>query len=80
MRYIYIVPLMAAALSGCITSQDEKIAADDRQCLSYGVPKGSPEYIECRARLDQQRSDRQALQGLGRSGGLVGAIERSSNR
>lgn len=72
--------LAALLLSGCMTNQDERIAADDRQCLSYGVAKGSQEYVACRARLDQQRSDRRAAQGFGQSGGLVGAIERASDR
>ena len=57
---------------------EQQIAQDDTRCLSYGVAKGSPEYVACRAQLDQQRSDRQALQGMGRSGGLVGAIERAN--
>lgn len=63
-----------------MTNQDQRIAADDAQCLSYGVAKGSPDYVTCRARLDQQRSDRRAAQGFGQSGGLVGAIERASDR
>lgn len=76
------IAIVAAALllSGCMTNQDQRIAADDTQCLSYGVAKGSQDYVACRGRLDQQRSDRKAAQGFGQSGGLVGAIERSSDR
>lgn len=66
-------------LSGCITNQQQQISADDARCLSYGVPKGSPDYVACRARLDQQRSDRLAAQGFGQSGGLVGFIERNTH-
>lgn len=80
MRTFAILGLAALALSGCMASQDQRIAADDTQCLSYGVAKGSPDYVACRARLDQQRSDRRAAQGFGQSGGLVGALERSSDR
>lgn len=72
--------LAALLLSGCVTNQDERIAADDRQCLSYGVAKGSTDYVACRARLDQQRSDRKAAERFGSSGGLVGALERAGDR
>lgn len=65
-------------LTGCVTNQQQQIAADDARCLSYGVTKGSPDYVACRSRLDQQRSDRQALQGHGNSGGVIGFIERAS--
>lgn len=77
MTKILACVLCVVALAGCKTTE-ERIAQDDQVCLSYGVPKGSPEYTKCRASLDQQRSDRQALQGLGRSGGLVGVIDRAS--
>lgn len=71
--------LLALMLAGCQTAGDQ-IAQDDTRCQSYGVAKGSPEYIACRSRLDQQRSDRQAAQGFGQSGGLVGALERNAGR
>lgn len=80
MRLICILIVSGLALTGCMTNQDQRIAADDTQCLSYGVTKGSPDYIACRARLDQQRSDRRAAQGFGQSGGLVGALERANDR
>lgn len=72
--------LAALLLSGCMTNQQDQIARDNTQCLSYGVTKGSPDYVACRARLDQQRSDRRAAQGFGQSGGLVGALERAGDR
>lgn len=69
---------LALFLAGCVTNQEQQIAADDARCLSYGVPKGSPAYVECRMKLDQGRSDRQASERFARGGGLIGAI-RSAN-
>jgi hypothetical protein len=74
------VILLSLLLGGCMTDQNQQIARDDTQCLSYGVTKGSPEYVACRSRLDQQRSDRKAAASFGQSGGLVGAVERASDR
>jgi hypothetical protein len=80
MKRLALVLVTALPLAGCMTTQSEQIAADDARCLSYGVAKGSPTYIQCRLSLDQQRSDRQALQGAAQSGGLMGAIERSTQQ
>lgn len=60
-------------LAGCMkTAEQQKIAADDAKCRSYGAPIGSQGYILCRAQLDQARSDRKAAQIAG--GGVVGAL------
>ncbi len=80
MRAFAILAVAGTLLGGCMTNQNDQIAQDNDRCLSYGVAKGSPDYIACRARLDQQRSDRRAAQGFGQSGGLVGALERSADR
>jgi hypothetical protein len=76
---IWFIPLLCAMLSGCMTAQ-ERMAQDDTQCLSYGVPKGSPAYVQCRTQLDQNRANKQAAASFGNSGGLIGAIERSANQ
>lgn len=65
---------LALLLSGCQTTED-RIAADDRQCQSYGVAKGSSAYVDCRKNLDAGRSNVTASERFGRSGGLVGAIK-----
>jgi len=31
-------------------------ARDDAQCQSYGVAPGSPDYVQCRMNLDNQRA------------------------
>lgn len=67
-----------AALGGCVTTQEAQIAADDTRCQSYGVPKGSPAYVQCRAQLDQNRANVQAAGDLGNNGGVVGAIVRAT--
>lgn len=74
-----IAASVALALTGCVTSE-QRIAQDDQQCLSYGVQKGSPEYVQCRMKLDENRSNRQAAASFGRSGGVVGFIERQQAR
>ncbi len=78
MRFILILGL-AGALAGCQTT-DDRIAQDDRQCQSYGVAPGSPGYVQCRANLDTNRANVRAAQGFGTSGGLVGFIERSTEK
>jgi len=71
--------LLALLLSGCVTNQEQQITADDTRCQSYGVPKGSPAYVECRMKLDQGRSDRQASERFARGGGLIGAIRAAND-
>lgn len=63
------------SLTGCMQTAEQRVAKDDAQCLSYGVPKGSPAYVECRMRLDQQRSHRRAVNSTGAIGVLVNAAE-----
>lgn len=75
----WIAPFLALALAGCITSQDQQISQDDTRCLSYGAPKGSPEYVRCREQLDQNRANVRAAERFGKDGGLIGAIRRSQS-
>lgn len=48
------------------------------KCLSYGVPKGSPAYVQCRTQLDQNRAAIRASERFGNAGGMMGAIERAT--
>lgn len=64
-------------LSGCMTT-DERMAADDRQCQSYGTKVGEPAYVQCRMNLDNNRASITASERFGGGGGVVGAIERNS--
>lgn len=78
MRILLIIPVITA-LGGCVTAE-QRMAQDDTQCLSYGVPKGSPAYVQCRTQLDQNRANKQAAASFGNSGGLVGLIERHADQ
>src|SRR5262249_30888444 len=57
---------LCAALGGCAGSMvgdaiagPEKVAMrDDTYCQSIGAAKGTPQYMNCRLTLTQQRSDR----------------------
>jgi hypothetical protein len=66
-------------LTGCQTTE-ERIAADDTQCRSYGVAVGSQAYIQCRANLDTNRANIKASERFGNSGGMVGWIERQTDK
>lgn len=73
----YWMPLFAIlSLTGCVTAQQTAQEADDAKCRSYGVPKGSPEYVQCRMLLDQQRADRRLVG----STGLIGTLQNLSER
>lgn len=63
------------SLTGCMQTAEDRVAKDDAQCLSYGVPKGSPAYVECRMRLDQQRATQRAVMSTGAVGLVVNAAQ-----
>jgi hypothetical protein len=73
------VLLGALLLAGCQTTE-ERIAADDTQCRSYGTKPGDPAYVQCRMNLDNNRAQIKASERFGNSGGLVGFIERHSDQ
>ncbi len=77
MRLVLRIGLAVGAvwgLTGCQTAE-QRMAKDDTQCLSYGVPKGSPAYVECRMRLEEQRTLRRAVNSTGAVGVLMNAAE-----
>jgi hypothetical protein len=71
--------LLALLLAGCQTTE-ERLAADDAQCRSYGTKPGDPAYVQCRMNLDNNRAQVQASERFGNSGGLVGFIERHTDQ
>ena len=78
MKIALIVPVLAILpLAGCMTTE-QQIALDDTKCQSYGVPKGSPAYVQCRGQLDQNRAMVQSSERFGDSGGIIGMVERHS--
>lgn len=72
MRLPFAIALLA--LAGC-ASQEQRIATDDAQCLSYGVPRGSAPYVACRMRQDELRAAKQSaiISGGGMPSVIVGA-------
>lgn len=71
--------LLALLLAGCQTTED-RVAADDATCRSYGVAPGSTPYVQCRMNLDRGRSDVKASEQIGRGGSLTGFIQRAGER
>ncbi len=71
--------LLALLLAGCQTTE-ERIAADDSQCRSYGVQPGSQAYVQCRMNIDNNRAAIKASERFGNSGGMVGWIERQTDK
>lgn len=68
--------LLALMLAGCQTTNPEaQIAADDRQCQSYGVAPGSPGYVQCRSNLDTNRANIKASQNFGTGTGLISRMK-----
>jgi hypothetical protein len=71
--------LLALLLAGCQTTED-RLAADDSQCRSYGTKPGDPAYVQCRTNIDNNRAQIKASERFGNSGGLVGFIERHTDQ
>jgi len=78
MKSLPLIFALVIPLAGCVTAE-QQIALDDTKCQSYGVPKGSPAYVQCRGQLDQNRAMVQSSERFGNSGGLVGFLERQSS-
>ena len=72
-RFVFVAALLA--LAGCSTAED-RVAADDATCRSYGIKTGTPEYAQCRMLQDARRDARQ--DGLGsrlqKAGKALGSI------
>lgn len=71
--------LLALLLTGCQTTED-RIALDDRTCLSYGVARGTPGYVQCRANLDTNRANVAASERFATGGGLISRIQAAQER
>jgi hypothetical protein len=56
---IATVTILALALSGCgLMTAEQRVAADDSYCRGIGAQPGTPIYVECRLRRDEQRQAR----------------------
>lgn len=53
MLKVATITVLALALSGCMTAE-QRAAADDSYCRSIGAQHGTPVYVECRLRRDEQ--------------------------
>ena len=73
MRQIAALVLITL-LTGCQTTED-RIAADDRRCQSYGTKPGDPAYVQCRMGLDNNRAMVESSERLGRGPGLIRTIQ-----
>ena len=69
--------VLSLVLSGCMTAQ-ERLAADDAKCQSYGAPAGSPGYVNCRMQLEQNRANARTVQSLSPGSFLLGTIQGAS--
>jgi hypothetical protein len=59
MRSVVITIGLGAMLSGCLTAEEKAqqlAASDDATCLSWGVQRGTPPYVQCRSQLAQQHA------------------------
>lgn len=77
MRLILLVAVIA--LAGCKSQQQvlaERTAEDDAKCKSYGMQFGTPQYADCRMKLDQAREAR-ALQDYADQQRTLDNIQRS---
>ena len=56
MRIALLITLLAAGLSACQTmTPEERRAADERQCLSYGFRRGTDGFATCLQRIELDR-------------------------
>lgn len=66
MRTLAVI-FASLAVSGCVTAE-QRMAADDAKCRSYGVAPGTPPYVQCRMLQDQNRTAKEvAILGGGSS-------------
>jgi hypothetical protein len=68
-----ILLALALSLAGCATRpQLTTEQADDIKCRAYGVPRGSPAYVQCRMNVENDRTAANAA--------LVGALATMQSR
>lgn len=78
MKVILLIAVIAA-LAGCKTNAErlaERTAEDDAKCKSYGMQFGTPQFADCRMKLDQMREAR-ALQDYADQQRTLDNIQRS---
>jgi hypothetical protein len=81
MMKIVMVLAGALVLQGCVSAK-EQANEDDQICLGYGLQRGSPQYIDCRRSImddrrarEESRNRLRSIQSLGDS--LVKASEKN---
>ncbi len=52
------VVVLSVLLVGCVSSPEQRRAADEAKCRSYGFTKKNDAFAECMQRIDLQRSAR----------------------
>lgn len=70
MRYIALLPILL--LTGCATAE-QQMAADDAKCQSYGTPKGSQAYVDCRL-MQEAVNQRRREDATASPAGAIGAL------
>lgn len=56
-RCTALIALFAAVLSGCQTvTPEERRAADEKRCASYGFRRGTDNFATCLQRIDLDRN------------------------
>jgi len=68
-RWILSVLALAVLLTGCMTAE-QRYAADEAKCRSYGCKKRNDAFAECMQRIDLDRKAR--LRDGPYAGGFVG--------
>lgn len=54
-RKVFLLGAVTALVSGCMTAEERR-AADEAKCRSYGFTKRNDAFAECMQRIDLDRS------------------------
>lgn len=52
------VVVLSVLLAGCVSSPEQRRAADEAKCRSYGFTRKNDAFAECLQRIDIERSAR----------------------
>ena len=63
MTKILMMFLSAVLFSGCMQTQQQRMAAHNHECISYGFLPGTPENAECRLMLRMHDDQMGLVQG-----------------
>jgi hypothetical protein len=69
--------LAIGSMTGCVSEEDRRLAADEQSCQSMGHADGTPEFKQCMIELNLRRcATRQAT----KQGGIAHEITRECTR